>query len=46
MQLRQEQLKVRRRQIAATRQAIVKQQKVVIKCIIYSSTRQVKEAKY
>lgn len=46
MRLRQEQLEVRRRQIAATRRAIVKRQKVVIECIIHGSTRQVKEAEY
>ena len=46
MRLRQEQLEVRRRRIAATRRAIVKRQKVVIECIIHGSTRQVKEAEY
>jgi hypothetical protein len=46
MRLRQEQLEVRRRRIAATRRAIVKRQKAVIECIIHGSTRQVKEAEY
>ena len=46
MRLRQDQLEVRRERIAATRRALVKRQKVVIECIIYGSTRQVKEAEY